>query len=1164
MENSTVKNEKVVKHISNGKKHLIKTKNISFNSQNNLNFHQHSNTLNNNNEILINKVKKYNENNKSERYEPKNIKLKLPGEAEHSKKVIDYKIMNPKNKRNIKITCFPEIKEENSIYSIYKENYENKKNLEELINNIANNNKNINTFRNKNSITNNSMKMISYGQNGKYKNLLLNESSYYKKKPFYVLDKNDGNSHGNIYYKKTTSKNKCDDNTSEKNTKNNTPFKHKVIKNKTIVKKKRFHLNSLNNNKTEKLLMDITNRNNYKINPINLTYSNNKVNETNSSEVTMTASNKNLYTKIGRNKYKYGYSYQKKDFETENEENNENNLLQSTEKKIIEYKKGKEKYENNNKTYKKERENNNLKQLYKKIEIEKINILKNINDNMENNKEKKKRINKEGRGINKINHSFDRQSFKFLVHQTNKNRELSLSFSKYYKTRKDSFVSANNKESNNDSLVSYSNINNETDTNLEKELNKPLNMYYSRIISNNKKNNLGSGKRKIKLDNFQSIGRIIKNRKINDDENDDNDNSENNNNDEDEKNNTKENKIRKNKTMLLAGNSKKKNYNSLFIQTSLEKESPIINDNDENINNNNRRNQFKFNSFIKKRAKIKMENSKKSESLKEFPDSMSYHSTRIKNIISPSIDINFEILYSLENKLRIIIEKIKKYEKCPDDVNYYINYFFINKIYKEELKMFKDKNNKEYINNYIKMEILCLFINYYISLGEGDNYKQTEILMKTIFEIIYNNLLLFLSLAISSEYNDNKNDNIIVVLNKIIKDNIDKDYLIENEIFIDSNNCISLDKTQYIEIILQSYKSIKNYYKMIINNIYINYISKNKIDNSEKLTVNEIIDLMNDKCELEEIVPIFFVESYKSLKDIKIDFFQKFYYFYFNSNSIDNEEQAHKSKSYKNMSIVIDNINYNNNDYSNKDKNDDNENEKDNYENNIDDNDNNNNDIKNNINEDNDESMSIKKTKSKNKNSTPLTLPLPSYSSKYTLILDLDETLIYSQRNISYKLKKKENINKKRIIFRPGLREFLKEMKKIFELIIFSSGTVDYVNPIVEIIESDEKFFDFVLYRNHITLDEDGNNVKNLDLIGRNIKKIIIIDDIPRYFKLQKDNGINIKPFLGNISSDKSTLKTLGYILKKVRADAEETNDIRISLKKFKHMLYPDVINSIE
>jgi hypothetical protein len=325
MENQTTKNAKIVKHISNDKKRLIKTKNISFNSQDNINYIQHSNTLNNNNEILINKVKKYNENYKSERNEPKKNKLKLPGEVGHSKKIIDYAIMNPKNKRNIKISTFPEIKEENSIYSIYKENYENKKNLEELINNIANNNKNINTFRNKNSLTNSSMKIISCGQNDKYKKLLINESGYYKKKPFYVLDKDNGSTHGNIYYKKNTSKNKNNDNTSEKNSKNSTPFKHKIIKNKTIVKKKRFHLNSLNNNKTEKTLVALNERNYYNFNPINLTFSNNNENETNDNGVIMTTNNKNLYTKKGRNKYQYEYSYKKKDFENENEENNENN-----------------------------------------------------------------------------------------------------------------------------------------------------------------------------------------------------------------------------------------------------------------------------------------------------------------------------------------------------------------------------------------------------------------------------------------------------------------------------------------------------------------------------------------------------------------------------------------------------------------------------------------------------------------------------------------------------------------------------------------------------------------------------------------------------------------------------------------------------------------------
>ena len=191
---------------------------------------------------------------------------------------------------------------------------------------------------------------------------------------------------------------------------------------------------------------------------------------------------------------------------------------------------------------------------------------------------------------------------------------------------------------------------------------------------------------------------------------------------------------------------------------------------------------------------------------------------------------------------------------------------------------------------------------------------------------------------------------------------------------------------------------------------------------------------------------------------------------------------------------------------------------------------------------------------------------MPEIKDKaFSLILDLDETIIYAQRSFNYKFRKSENnINKKRIILRPCLQEFLHDMKPLFELIIFSSGTPDYVDPIIKIIEKNEKFFDHVLYRHHISLDDEGNNVKNLDLIGRDLKKIIIIDDIPRYFHLQKRNGINIKPFCGNILSDTKTLKTLNNVLKVIRADAEETEDIRISLEKYKHLLYPNVINNIE
>ena len=65
--------------------------------------------------------------------------------------------------------------------------------------------------------------------------------------------------------------------------------------------------------------------------------------------------------------------------------------------------------------------------------------------------------------------------------------------------------------------------------------------------------------------------------------------------------------------------------------------------------------------------------------------------------------------------------------------------------------------------------------------------------------------------------------------------------------------------------------------------------------------------------------------------------------------------------------------------------------------------------------------------------------------------------------------------------------------------------------------------------------------------MGRDLKKTIIVYDIPRVFKLQKDNGISIKPFYGDVVDDRNTLKLLGIILEKIRFDAEENDgDIQI------------------
>ena len=187
-----------------------------------------------------------------------------------------------------------------------------------------------------------------------------------------------------------------------------------------------------------------------------------------------------------------------------------------------------------------------------------------------------------------------------------------------------------------------------------------------------------------------------------------------------------------------------------------------------------------------------------------------------------------------------------------------------------------------------------------------------------------------------------------------------------------------------------------------------------------------------------------------------------------------------------------------------------------------------------------------------NKNIPMYYLPKINPKYKYSLVLDLDETLIYVKRDISLKSKRKV------MILRPFLHEFLKKMRNLYELILFSFGTSEYVDPIINIIEKKEKYFEYRLYRQHAKID--GNNfIKDLNYLGRDIKKIIIVDNMPQAFKLHKKNGICIKGFYGDVVSDRNTLKILSIILEKIRFDADESKDIRDSLKKEEN----DIISKI-
>ena len=170
-------------------------------------------------------------------------------------------------------------------------------------------------------------------------------------------------------------------------------------------------------------------------------------------------------------------------------------------------------------------------------------------------------------------------------------------------------------------------------------------------------------------------------------------------------------------------------------------------------------------------------------------------------------------------------------------------------------------------------------------------------------------------------------------------------------------------------------------------------------------------------------------------------------------------------------------------------------------------------------------------------------------SKKYTLVLDLDETMIcFKFTEVNQGLGK--------LIIRPGLEEFLEEMKKYYEIIVFTSGTKDYAEAILNIIEqkNNTKYFNAVLYREHATLI-GKKYIKDLSKLGRDLSRTIIVDNLPQSFKFQRENGILINSFYGDNMNDKAL-----YELKKILIKIyNEKKDVRESIFKFREEIIKNV-----
>lgn len=166
-----------------------------------------------------------------------------------------------------------------------------------------------------------------------------------------------------------------------------------------------------------------------------------------------------------------------------------------------------------------------------------------------------------------------------------------------------------------------------------------------------------------------------------------------------------------------------------------------------------------------------------------------------------------------------------------------------------------------------------------------------------------------------------------------------------------------------------------------------------------------------------------------------------------------------------------------------------------------------------------------------------------------TLVLDLDETLVFSSLNVihdaeyTFNTHFQDNKYKVYVILRPYVKEFLQAMTKHFEMFVYTSAKKEYAEKIVDILDPNKKLFRHRLYQDDCACVL-GHYIKDLTILERDLSKTVILDNAPHTFPYHLMNMIPIKSWIGD-QEDRELQKIIPYMEKLVHAD-----DIRNVLKK--------------
>lgn len=167
--------------------------------------------------------------------------------------------------------------------------------------------------------------------------------------------------------------------------------------------------------------------------------------------------------------------------------------------------------------------------------------------------------------------------------------------------------------------------------------------------------------------------------------------------------------------------------------------------------------------------------------------------------------------------------------------------------------------------------------------------------------------------------------------------------------------------------------------------------------------------------------------------------------------------------------------------------------------------------------------------------------PLSASSKVQTLTLDLDETLVHcsiepvAKYDWSFPVSFNGTDYQVYVKKRPYLDYFLEIVSKSFEVIVFTASQKVYADVLLDLLDPEKKYIGHRLFR-EACVPVQGNYIKDLKVLGRDLNKTVLVDNSPHAYGFQIDNGIPIESWFDD-DNDTELLKLVGFLRQLTNVD---------------------------